>query len=127
MAYFSDQNYMKSSSCHHLHRINLNKFKTANKGLAQSQPTSNDDVGHWCGGTGLWVAVSRLIGFAGPSVLISYAIGAVIALLLVGCLAEMTVILPQVHSVLLLSITSARLRDSWCVMPIGPQCFGDRH
>jgi len=31
------------------------------------------------------------IGFAGPSVLISYAIGAVISLLLMGCLAEMTV------------------------------------
>ena len=31
------------------------------------------------------------IGFAGPSVLLSYAIGALITLLLMGCLAEMTV------------------------------------
>ncbi|MBK5540382.1 amino acid permease [Pseudomonas sp. TH05] len=42
-------------------------------------------------GTGLFLGSGFAIGFAGPSVLISYGIGAVIALLLMGCLAEMTV------------------------------------
>jgi AAT family amino acid transporter len=42
-------------------------------------------------GTGLFLGSGFAIGFAGPSVLISYAIAAVVALLLMGCLAEMTV------------------------------------
>ena len=45
-------------------------------------------------GTGLFLGSSFAIGFAGPSVLVSYAIGAVIALLLMRCLAEMTVAHP---------------------------------
>ena len=45
-------------------------------------------------GTGLFLGSGFAIGFAGPSVLISYAIGAVISLLLMGCLAEMTVAHP---------------------------------
>ncbi|CAM3465505.1 MULTISPECIES: amino acid permease [Brevibacillus] len=45
-------------------------------------------------GTGLFLGSGFAIGFAGPSVLISYAIGAVIAFLLMGCLAEMTVAHP---------------------------------
>ncbi|MNF42757.1 GABA permease [compost metagenome] len=45
-------------------------------------------------GTGLFMGSSFAIGFAGPGVLISYAVGAVIALLLMGCLAEMTVAHP---------------------------------
>ena len=45
-------------------------------------------------GTGLFLGSAFAIGFAGPSVLISYAIGAVIALLLMGCLAEMTLAHP---------------------------------
>src|SRR6202035_4421970 len=45
-------------------------------------------------GTGLFLGSGFAIGFAGASVLISYAIGAVIALLLMGCLAEMTVAHP---------------------------------
>ncbi|CDH71371.1 hypothetical protein P38_3122 [Pseudomonas aeruginosa MH38] len=42
-------------------------------------------------GTGLFMGSAFAIGFAGPSVLLSYAIGALITLLLMGCLAEMTV------------------------------------
>jgi len=42
-------------------------------------------------GTGLFLGSTFAIGFAGPSVIVSYAIGAVIALLLMGCLAEMTI------------------------------------
>jgi len=42
-------------------------------------------------GTGLFLGSKFAIGFAGPSVILSYAIGGVIALLLMGCLAEMTV------------------------------------
>ncbi len=42
-------------------------------------------------GTGLFLGSAFAIGFAGPSVLISYAIGALISLLLMGCLAEMAV------------------------------------
>src|SRR6201996_4724104 len=45
-------------------------------------------------GTGLFLGSGFAIGFAGPSVLVSYAIGAVIAFLLMGCLAEMTVAHP---------------------------------
>ncbi|MEJ8629674.1 amino acid permease [Sphingomonas sp. I4] len=45
-------------------------------------------------GTGLFLGSGLAIGLAGPAVLISYAIGGVIALLLMGCLAEMTVAHP---------------------------------
>ncbi|MFC7418934.1 amino acid permease [Iodobacter arcticus] len=42
-------------------------------------------------GTGLFLGSKFAIGFAGPSVILSYAIGGFITLLLMGCLAEMTV------------------------------------
>jgi L-asparagine transporter-like permease len=42
-------------------------------------------------GTGLFLGSGFAISLAGPGVLLSYAIGALIALLLMGCLAEMTV------------------------------------
>ena len=45
-------------------------------------------------GTGLFLGSRFAIGIAGPSVLISYLIGAVITLLLMGCMAEMTVAHP---------------------------------
>ena len=45
-------------------------------------------------GTGLFLGSSFAIGFAGPSVILSYAIGALIALMLMRCLAEMTVAHP---------------------------------
>ncbi|EHP43063.1 amino acid permease-associated protein [Cupriavidus basilensis OR16] len=45
-------------------------------------------------GTGLFLGSGFAISFAGPSVLVSYAIGAFIALILMGCLAEMTVAHP---------------------------------
>ena len=54
-------------------------------------------------GTGLFMGSSFAIGFAGPGVLISYSIGAFIALLLMGCLAEMTVAHP----------TSGSFGDRW--------------
>src|ERR1700689_400734 len=49
-------------------------------------------------GTGLFLGSGFAIGTAGPSVLLSYAIGALIALLLMGCLAEMTVAHPTTGS-----------------------------
>lgn len=49
-------------------------------------------------GTGLFLGSGLAIGLAGPSVIVSYAIGAVIALLLMGCLAEMTVAHPTTGS-----------------------------
>jgi L-asparagine transporter-like permease len=49
-------------------------------------------------GTGLFLGSGFAIGFAGPAVLISYLIGALIALLLMGCLAEMTVAHPTAGS-----------------------------
>lgn len=45
-------------------------------------------------GTGLFLGSGLAIGTAGPSVLLSYSIGAIIVLLLMGCLAEMTVAHP---------------------------------
>src|SRR5271165_1278958 len=49
-------------------------------------------------GTGLFLGSGFAIGTAGPAVLVSYAIGALIALLLMGCLAEMTVVHPTTGS-----------------------------
>jgi len=45
-------------------------------------------------GTGLFLGSGFAISLAGPAVLVSYLIGAVVALLLMGCLAEMTVAHP---------------------------------
>jgi amino acid transporter, AAT family len=45
-------------------------------------------------GTGLFLGSGFAIGFAGPAVLLSYLIGAIITLLLMGCMAEMTVAHP---------------------------------
>ena len=45
-------------------------------------------------GTGLFLGSGFAIGFAGPAVLVSYAIGSVITLLVMGCMAEMTVAHP---------------------------------
>lgn len=45
-------------------------------------------------GTGLFLGSGFAISLAGPGVLVSYAIGAAIALLLMGCLAEMTIAHP---------------------------------
>src|SRR5947207_11054711 len=45
-------------------------------------------------GTGLFLGSGFAISLAGPGVLVSYAFGALIALLLMGCLAEMTVAHP---------------------------------
>jgi len=45
-------------------------------------------------GTGLFLGSGFAISLAGPAVLVSYLIGALIALLLMGCLAEMTVAHP---------------------------------
>jgi L-asparagine transporter-like permease len=45
-------------------------------------------------GTGLFLGSGFAISLAGPAVLVSYCIGALIALLLIGCLAEMTIAHP---------------------------------
>ncbi len=45
-------------------------------------------------GTGLFLGLGFAISLAGPAVLLSYALGAVLALLLMGCLAEMTIAHP---------------------------------
>jgi L-asparagine transporter-like permease len=45
-------------------------------------------------GTGLFLGSGFAISLAGPAVLLSYLLGALIALLLMGCLAEMTVAHP---------------------------------
>src|SRR5579863_2663313 len=49
-------------------------------------------------GTGLFLGSGLAITLAGPGVLVSYAIGALLALLLMGCLAEMTVAHPTTGS-----------------------------
>ncbi len=49
-------------------------------------------------GTGLFLGSGFAIGLAGPSVLLSYLIGALITLLLMGCMAEMTVAHPTAGS-----------------------------
>ncbi|HYL04330.1 MAG TPA: amino acid permease, partial [Steroidobacteraceae bacterium] len=49
-------------------------------------------------GTGLFLGSGFAIGLAGPAVLLSYAVGALVGLLLMGCLAEMTVAHPTTGS-----------------------------
>jgi AAT family amino acid transporter len=49
-------------------------------------------------GTGLFLGSGYATNIAGPSILISFAIGAVISILLIGCLAEMTVAHPTAGS-----------------------------
>lgn len=49
-------------------------------------------------GTGLFLGSGFAIGLAGPAVLLSYLIGALITLLLMGCMAEMTVAHPTAGS-----------------------------
>lgn len=49
-------------------------------------------------GTGLFLGSGFAIGLAGPAVLLSYLIGALITLLLMGCMAEMTVAHPTTGS-----------------------------
>ncbi|MDR8397521.1 MULTISPECIES: amino acid permease [Paraburkholderia] len=49
-------------------------------------------------GTGLFLGSGAAIQMAGPSVILSYAIGAVVALLLMGCLGEMVVAHPTTGS-----------------------------
>jgi len=49
-------------------------------------------------GTGLFLGSGFAISLAGPGVLLSYLIGAVVALLLMGCLAEMTIAHPLTGS-----------------------------
>jgi L-asparagine transporter-like permease len=49
-------------------------------------------------GTGLFLGSGFAISIAGPAVLVSYVIGALIALLLMGCLAEMAVAHPTTGS-----------------------------
>ncbi len=70
------------------------------KGLSQSLTTRQLTMIAIGGaiGTGLFLGSGLAIGLAGPSVIISYAIGALIALLLMGCLAEMTVAHPVTGS-----------------------------
>ncbi len=69
-----------------------NREKGLQRGLSSAQ-LSMIAIGGAIG-TGLFLGSGFAIGFAGPSVLVSYAIGAVITLLLMGALAEMTVAHP---------------------------------
>src|SRR6202041_1813184 len=73
-----------------------NREKGLRRGLTSAQLTMIAIGGAI--GTGLFLGSSFAIGTAGPAVLVSYAIGALIALLLMGCLAEMTVAHPTTGS-----------------------------
>src|SRR5579864_533507 len=66
-------------------------------------------------GTGLFLGSGFAISLAGPAVLLSYLLGALIALLLMGCLAEMTVAHPTPGSFgAMPSTISGRWRASSC-------------
>ncbi len=67
----------------------VQREKGLNRGLSTGQ-ISMIAIGGAIG-TGLFLGSGFAMSFAGPSVLVSYGIGALIALLLMGCLAEMTV------------------------------------
>src|ERR1041384_1495324 len=49
-------------------------------------------------GTGLFMGSAVAIGFAGPSVILSFFLSACISLMFMGCLAEMTVAHPTTGS-----------------------------
>lgn len=70
----------------------IEREKGLNKGLTTKQLTMIAIGGAI--GTGLFLGSGLAISTAGPSVIISYAIGALIALLLMGALSEMTVAHP---------------------------------
>jgi AAT family amino acid transporter len=73
--------------------VSFEQIQDRERGLRQkltSQQMSMIAIGGAIG-TGLFLGSKFAIGFAGPSVILSYAIGGLIALLLMGCLAEMTV------------------------------------
>ncbi|MEE3954015.1 amino acid permease [Peribacillus frigoritolerans] len=74
----------------------LNFKDEPEKGLKRELKTSQlSMIAMGCAiGTGLFLGSGLAIQAAGPSVLISYALGAFIVLLLMGCLAEMTVAHP---------------------------------
>lgn len=72
-------------------------------------------------GTGLFLGSKFAISFAGPGVIVSYAIGGLIALFLMGCLAEMTIAHPTSGSFgRMPSITSVHWRVLSCATVIGP-------
>ena len=80
----------------HLPRTQFDEITNREKGLQRdlsARQMSMIAIGGAIG-TGLFLGSSFAIGFAGPSVLLSYLIGAVITLLLMGCMAEMTVAHP---------------------------------
>ncbi|WP_057913099.1 amino acid permease [Peribacillus muralis] len=76
--------------------IQLNRTDDPEKGLKRSLETNQlSMIAMGCAiGTGLFLGSGLAIQAAGPSVLLSYALGAFIVLLLMGCLAEMTVAHP---------------------------------
>jgi AAT family amino acid transporter len=83
---------MSSSSSHPGFDAIVEREKGLHRGLSTGQ-LSMIAIGGAIG-TGLFLGSGSAIHLAGPAVLLSYAIGALIALLLMGCLAEMTVAHP---------------------------------
>lgn len=71
----------------------LDRIQQREKGLSRELTTRQLTMIALGGaiGTGLFLGSKLAISFAGPSVLLSYAIGGLIAVLLMGALAEMTV------------------------------------
>ncbi|AXI30512.1 amino acid permease [Priestia megaterium] len=78
------------------HNTQLPNKDNAEKGLKRNLKTSQlTMISMGCAiGTGLFLGSGLAIQTAGPSVLVSYALGAFVVLLLMGCLAEMTVAHP---------------------------------
>lgn len=76
--------------------IHLNSKDGTQQGLKRNLKTNQlSMIAMGCAiGTGLFLGSGLAISTAGPSVLLSYGIGAFIVLLLMGCLAEMTVAHP---------------------------------
>ena len=79
-----------------MEKNNVEQIIEREKGLKQGLSTQQMTMIAIGGaiGTGLFLGSGLAIGLAGPSVIVSYAIGALIALMLMGCLAEMTVAHP---------------------------------
>ena len=81
-------------------KYNVNDIAEKEEGLSKQLTTGQIGMIALGGaiGTGLFLGSGFAIGLAGPAVIISYVFGGIIALVMMGCLSEMTVSQPTTGS-----------------------------
>ena len=68
-------------------------------------------------GTGLFLGTSLSVPMAGPAIIITYAIGALVAVLLMGALSEMAVVHPTAGS---FGVYAEMYVNPWAGFSVGP-------